>query len=332
MSSPTYHNLLKFFFGAFLALPVATIFSWMPAEADVLKGGVNKGDFINPGNGGPALNRNDINKVGDPFGSSGTPPQNGNEAFDAPGGAFQVPTLAPPPPKKPLSGNAQDSGGQPNFGQMQPTPDNMPHNFAPPMQGNLQQGGPNPNDPDDTAEMKLAWDTWHHNVAQTIYQRFNTLSSKFFSKGAPLAANVAYTVTRDGHIANAHLTQKSPNIIFNTMILTVVNSINGDQSVLQFPPGSHRMTVDKAGVFTVGYTNVDGFKFTTNDSETVQTKVPHNQMQPQPQQRPMAPQWQQFQQQPQQFQQQPQQFQQQPQQWQQQQPQWQQQPPQWQHQ
>jgi hypothetical protein len=278
MSQLNCDNLLRFCVGAVIAVPVAASLALLPASAgQVLKGNVQDSGLVSPGNAGPALNRNDVGRLGDPFGNSGNPPQQG-EVFDAPEVAFQVPTIAPPT-RRVLSGNAQDEGGQPSFSQMQPTPDSMPQNFQqPPMQSFQQQPNRNMNDPDDTAEMKLAWDTWHHNVAQTIYQRFNTLSSRFFAKGAPLAACIAYTVTRDGHITNVHLTQKSPNIIFNTMIITVVNSINGDQSVLQFPQGSRRMTVEKAGDFKVGYDNIDGFKYIQGDRETLRTTVPHQQM------------------------------------------------------
>jgi hypothetical protein len=279
MSQLNCDKILRLCVSAMVAFPVATSLALLPASANqLLKGNVQDSGLLNSGNAGPALNRNDLNRLGDPFGSGGNSPLQG-EAIDAPAVAFQVPTIAPPPAGRVLNGNAQDEGGgQPNFTQMQPTPDAPPQNFQQPPMQSFQQPNRNMSDPDDTAEMKLAWDTWHHNVAQTIYQRFNTLSSRFFAKGAPLAACIAYTVTRDGHITNVHLTQKSPNIIFNTMIITVVNSINGDQSVLQFPQGSRRMTVEKAGDFKVGYDNIDGFKYIQGDRETLRTTVPHQQM------------------------------------------------------
>jgi hypothetical protein len=287
MSQLNCDKLLRLCVGAVVALPVAATLALLPASASqFLKGNVQDSGVINPGNAGPALNRNDVGRLGDPFGNSGGNQPLQGEAFDAPSVAFQVPTIAPPT-RRVLSGNAQDEGSQPNFSQMQPTPDAVPQNFQQPPMQSFQQPNGNVSDPDDTAEMKLAWDTWHHNVAQTIYQRFNTLSSRFFAKGAPLAACIAYTVTRDGHVTNVHLTQKSPNIIFNTMIITVVNSINGDQSVLPFPQGSRRMTVEKAGDFKVGYDNIDGFKYIQGDQETLRTTVPHQQQRSMMQQAPM---------------------------------------------
>jgi len=58
-----------------------------------------------------------------------------------------------------------------------------------------------PNDPDSSPDMQLAWDAWHRRVAGTIYDRFN-----FFAKAASsiptLASRLSYQVTRDGHIIN----------------------------------------------------------------------------------------------------------------------------------
>lgn len=310
MLQSTQEKIFRLCVSAIVALPVASSFALLPASAEFLKGTVQDTDMLGGGNPNSSLNRGDMTRPSDAFAQ---PPQQ-DQAIDAPAIAFQVPTIAPPPPgRRPLNGNVQDEGGQPNFSQMQARPDmapqfqqQQPNYQQPPQQGFAQQ---QPQDPDDSEEMKLAWDQWHHNVAQNIYERFNSLSNKFFARGCPLMASISYTVTRDGHIINAHLTQKSPNIIFNTMLLTVVNSLNGNTAVLQFPQGSHRMQVDKAGEFQVGFQNVDGFKYLTGDRETVRNAVPHRQMMQQgmAQQRPMMmpPQFQQ-----QQYQQQPQQFQQ----------------------
>ena len=82
----------------------------LPANAELLKGTVNA-----QGQGGPGttLNRNDIQKMGDPFGGGSGPPQQGpaEQAFD-PGG-FQVSTMAPPQGPPPLRGNAQGTSSLP---------------------------------------------------------------------------------------------------------------------------------------------------------------------------------------------------------------------------
>jgi hypothetical protein len=239
------------------------------ANAEFLKSGVSETDILK---GPSGLTRDDINKNSDPFGTGGGQPK--QQVFEPSISDFGFGKEAPaPPPKKPLSGNAQDSGegqfqnGVPSMGQFQNGTPQQP-NYAPqqpPQQGNARQAEPN-----EEPELKLQWDAWHKNVAMTIYQRFSTLSNRFFARGQPLRAIVAYSVTKDGHIVNAHLTEKSPNIIYNTMVLTVVNSINGDIGVLAFPQGSRRFSVEKSGDFTVNWGPQEGFKYTQGDAETVQ--------------------------------------------------------------
>ena len=256
------------------------------AFATTLNGSASETDTIQKGPAG--LTRGDINKNADPFGKGGGQPT--QQSFDAPAGSFDFGGSAPPPPKQPLRGNAQDGGqanfqnGVPGLGQFSNgTPEQgmaMVPQQQHPMQASARQA-----DQNEEPELKLQWDAWHKNVAMTIYQRFSTLSNRFFAHGQPLRAIVAYSVTRDGKIVNAHLTEKSPNIIYNTMVLTVVNSINGDIGVLAFPQGSRRMSVEKSGDFTVNWGPQEGFKYTTGDDETIRLqKQQQQQMQQQQQQ------------------------------------------------
>lgn len=199
------------------------------------------------GNNRGGLTRGDINKQSDPFASS----ENGaiDETFDAPASAFHR-----------LAAEQQ----QDNFAPMQARPDTQP--MRRPLISGVQQ---NATDADETAQMRLAWDAWHKRVAQAIYQRFSTLSNMAFKNAPPLCAQVAYAVTRDGQITNVHFIQKSPNLMFNSLILGVLSSINGDASILTFPQGSRRVSVDKSGTFTQNY-GIEGFKYTTGDQETIQ--------------------------------------------------------------
>ncbi|CAM6001826.1 unnamed protein product [Sphagnum balticum] len=232
---------------------------------------------------GPSgLTRDDINKNSDPFGKGGGQPK--QETFDASAASFDFGGSAPPPPKQPLRGNAQDQGeanfqnGMPQMGQFQNGTPQQPMNGQQPQP---PQGTPRQADANEEPELKLQWDAWHKNVALTIYQRFSTLSNRFFAHGQPLRAIVAYSVTRDGRIVNAHLTEKSPNIIYNTMVLTVVNSINGDIGVLAFPQGSRRFSVEKSGDFTVNWGPQEGFRSTIGDAETVRVQQQQQQQQQQ---------------------------------------------------
>lgn len=133
-----------------------------------------------------------------------------------------------------------------------------------PMPGNVQQ-----NDPDSSPDMQLAWDMWHKRVAEAIYTRFNFLAKLGFKHSPPLLCKVSYVVSRDGHIQNIQVTQKSTNVLFNVIVFQTVKSLDGDMNLLQFPPGSRRMFVPKVGTFTQNYGG-DGFRYTVGDRETIQ--------------------------------------------------------------
>jgi len=209
-----------------------------------------------------------------------------------------------------MQAHAQDQGDF-NGQQMQPTMEQMPSNPPPqrqqPFQTGAQQQQAPSNDPDGSAAMQLLWDAWHKRVAETIYVRFNSLAQMAFKHSQPLACQVSYMVARDGRVGNVQLLQKSGNPIFNTMLLGVINSMNGNP-VLEYPPNSRRQFVEKTGTFTWNY-GQNGFKFTTGDRETIPGQ---GQQRSQMQQQMQQPMQQQMQQQPMQMMQRPMQQMQQP--------------------
>lgn len=247
---------------------VAISTAFMPyAAADVLKGGVLQEDQYK--NSTPGLNRKDI--PGDPFSeSANTSPV--DQMLEAPPGAMDMGGLrAPAPPKKPMSGNIQDSGGDFNGQKMMPVQEDTPPPQQPQRPPNLQSGtqANRSNDPDGgSAEMQLLWDAWHKRVAESIFTRFNSLAQMAFKHSPPLACQVSYMVARDGRVGNVQVLQKSSNPIFNTMLLGVINSMNGNP-VLEYPPNSRRQFVEKTGTFTWNY-GQQGFKYTTGDQERIQ--------------------------------------------------------------
>ncbi|MBP9093734.1 hypothetical protein KBI23_22130 [bacterium] len=265
-------QLTKFFsLTAALALTsIAMSTAFMPyAAADVLKGGVLQEDQYK--NSTPGLNRKDIE--GDPFSesasSSGGPV---DQMLELPPGAMDMGGLrAPAPPKKPMSGNVQDAGGDFNGQKMMPVQEDIPPPQQQPRQPNLQSAtqANRSNDPDGgSAEMQLLWDAWHKRVAESIFTRFNSLAQMAFKHSPPLACQVSYMVARDGRVGNVQVLQKSSNPIFNTMLLGVINSMNGNP-VLEYPPNSRRQFVEKTGTFTWNY-GQQGFKYTTGDQERIQ--------------------------------------------------------------
>lgn len=114
---------------------------------------------------------------------------------------------------------------------------------------NKDQISKNAKDPDASRQMKLQWEMWHRRVAEAISIRFNGVAQQAFSQSRPISCEAAYTVTRDRQIVNVRLLHKSNNIVFNSMLLMVLKSMNGN-SVLEFPPESKRESVEKTGEFT----------------------------------------------------------------------------------
>ncbi len=242
------------------------------AETTTLKGNVNQSDFLKPKNG-PSLNRNDIKNAGDPFGNDGPTDQGLQSDFEPPAEAFQVQNARPAaPPQRNFGLQAEDEGGDFQGTPMQAQ--QSPQQMGNPMQGQLQQQQQqgrnmgNPNDPDNAPDMQLAWDMWHKRVAEAVYMRFNSLATMAFKRSKPLACMVSYTVTRDGRIINAKILQGSDSMMFNTMLVGVINSLNGNP-ILQFPPGSRRQMVEKGGTFQHNFGQGQGYKYTTGDRETL---------------------------------------------------------------
>jgi len=250
-----------------IATTLTTGITSLAAQADVLKGGVQTQDWLHPA--GPSLNRNDIKTGGDPF-SNGNDNSNNNQeqALEPP--SFDVQTQKPPAAPPNFKGSTQD-GSSDQFDPQSQTPTSDNSGKGPLIGAAQQQQLPTQaksNDPDENPDMQLLWDAWHQRVANAIYERFSSMAQTAFKYSRPLGAYVSYVVTRDGRITNVQIQQKSSNIMFNTMLLMVVNSLNGQTQLLAFPPGSHRNTVEKGGMFTQNY-GIQGFKFTTGDRETV---------------------------------------------------------------
>lgn len=228
--------------------------------------------FIRPEEG-PSLNRNDMKNAGDPFDSSGSGQE---DTFEAPPSAFQVQAAkAGMPPDRGFNLSANDGGefnGQamPGMGDQMPPPQQarpqmMQPDMAPPTQ--MNQMRQNPNDPDGQ-EMKLAWDEWHRRVAEVIFNQISTAARTMLPRSQPLVCVINYTVTRDGRVVNVKMQQNSPNIIYNGMVYAVVARMSGNP-VLQFPPGSKRMTVDKLSTFGHNTAGPTGFRSITGDQETI---------------------------------------------------------------
>ena len=251
-----------------LVLMMATFIlpSSVLAQNKVLRGSASQSDYYKEA--GPSLSREDI-KNNDPFSEDSSTQE---DVFDAPDGSFDAGSQLP---QQPLSGNVQESAPPPFQGTSMPPMQEQA--MLPPPQQAQQQMIPqtprrviDPNDPDKSEALQLAWDAWHKRVADEIFRRFDAVAQKAFAHSRPLACRVAYTVTKDGSVDNIRVLERSPNILFNSMLLLVLKSMKGNP-VLAYPPGSRRMSVEKTGTFSRNY-GVQGYRYTTGDRETIQQR------------------------------------------------------------
>ena len=224
------------------------------AQGTTLKGTASQSDIIRED--GPSLRREDIQN-NDPFGEQTLEPAEAD--FDAPQQEM---------PKAPFDLNANQQGpmmgGQPQ--QAQPdAPMQQQQAMLPPQQ---QQIPMQAQDPESVGQMKLAWDMWHKRVAENIYLKYHTLAKMGFKRSRPLCTKVVYTVDANRNITGVNLYERSPNLMFNMMIMGVLKSMNGNP-ILTFPEGTRRTSVEKTGTFLWNYGTGNAFRYTTNDRETI---------------------------------------------------------------
>lgn len=196
-----------------------------------------------------------------------------NQMLDAPVNSFE-PEITRPPQQQRMFPLSAGMGGQPRMAPANPMnapidmggePDAMPQQVQ--QQQPQQQPQFNPNDPDSSPDMQLLWDMWHKKVAGVIFERFNFFAKAAFRMSPPLTCKLSYAVTRDGHITNINMDQKSTNVLFNVLVFQCVRSLDGDAATLQFPQGSRRQYVQKYGTFAQNWGGAPGFKYTVNDKE-----------------------------------------------------------------
>jgi len=231
---------------------VTMIFVSAPALADtVLKGNASQEDTLNNAPG-TRLNRTEVGNMTDPFNSSAPTTE---DPADPPKFKLEtVKTSSPPPPSADLE-------------PLNPTrAEPEPEHAQPKTQTQTE-----PKDTDVSPQMKIAWAEWHKRVALAIFQRYSPLANAAFANSArPLAAVASYVVTRDGRITNARLTEPNVNPVYNAIVLSAINSLNGNLQILQFPQGSRRITVDKASTFIQdNQQGLNRFKPIGIDDETI---------------------------------------------------------------
>jgi TonB C terminal len=103
----------------------------------------------------------------------------------------------------------------------------------------------------ESPELKAAWQQWHGRVAHEIRGRFVSMTNTAFNNArAENSATVSYTVTRFGRITQVHLIHKSPNPVFNAIVIMAITSVSTNL-ILKFPVGSTQTEVEKTASFSI---------------------------------------------------------------------------------
>lgn len=238
-----------------LVLTVAvTVVAWFQAVPEaaaddgLLKGNIRQDGFLRPTKADPA----DVRDRGDPFGADGQD-QFASDDFDS----------QPARSEKPFDLNVK----QHNAPRAPVATQSLPS--KPRLPAQAQQARTIPNDPDSSQELMLAWDDWHKRVAEAVFIKVQTLAGTALMRSPPLMAQVGYTVSKDGRIGNVQMLQPSQNSFYDEIIMTAVRSME-TSPLLQFPPGSKRMTVQKFSTFQHNWGGPSGYRYLMNDQETVQ--------------------------------------------------------------
>ena len=149
-----------------------------------------------------------------------------------------------------------------------PQPKPPPHQLPPAQISHMPSL--NSEEAEGDRELSILWKQWHSNVAKAIFVRFQHYAHMQFRGSKPMTAVAAYSVTRDGKIVNARLTEKNENAGYNALVLNAITSLNGN-NVLDFPRASRRTSVDKICTFRFNDgSGAETFKFGgASDKETI---------------------------------------------------------------
>lgn len=102
----------------------------------------------------------------------------------------------------------------------------------------------------ESAETKAAWDDWHRRVALQVFARYSSMVAAEFKDSKPLFAQASYLVAKDNQIVEARIVHSSGNVRFDTLVVTAINSLNGN-SILKFPVDAPPNSVKKSATFTM---------------------------------------------------------------------------------
>jgi hypothetical protein len=110
-------------------------------------------------------------------------------------------------------------------------------------------------------EMTLAWERWHKQLSQAIYERWQAMAED------PGHATVKIFVSSDRRIT-AQILRSSGAPQFETTIMSAISSLNGNPG-LTFPAKSQRHSVSFEADYVAGANVTPGYSWVKNDYEKV---------------------------------------------------------------
>lgn len=113
----------------------------------------------------------------------------------------------------------------------------------------------------NSREMTLAWERWHKQFSQAIYERWSAVADE------PGRATVRVSVDRNRNIQIAILNSSGSNR-FDRKLKTVIESLNGNAG-LTFPAKSQRPSVSFEADYIAAHNVTPGYSWVKNDYEKV---------------------------------------------------------------
>jgi hypothetical protein len=110
-------------------------------------------------------------------------------------------------------------------------------------------------------ELVLAWERWHHQLSQQIYDRWSEVAT------VPGEATLRITVTRFHHLT-IQVVRSSGIPAFDRVLLSVIQALDGNPG-LNFPAKSERQQVTFEADYVAGTDIQPGYSWVKNDYEKV---------------------------------------------------------------
>ncbi len=148
--------------------------------------------------------------------------------------------------KPALSGNARQD--EPRLGIVQKDDFKLPRGFDLGAERNSK-------------ELTLAWEKWHKQFSQAIYERWSSVADE------PGRATVRVSVDRNRNIQIAFL-NPSGSSRFDNKLRSVIESLNGNPG-LTFPSKSQRPSVSFEADYIAAHNVTPGYSWVKNDYEKV---------------------------------------------------------------